>query len=388
MTPLPPRRPSQYQRGLSLIELMVSLTLGMMIVSTIGYVYVGASRTFRTMEAASRMQENARYAMERISYDLRMAGYMGCYTSRFVNVLNSPTSWQYNLNGFPILGYEDGVSTFPSAITTRLRGDALTIVRADNSEEYVVESHNPSSATLSLTATHDIKEGEVLVITDCSDTAMFQMSNTNNNNTIDNVNHNTGNDNPGNFTKGLGIPTGASNPHIPAASCASNPSLTYCKGSNKTNGASKEFAAGSRLYRIDASTYFIGYRGTNTNSPGLYREKLSHQSGDAVLEAEEIVDGVENMQITYGVDTSGTADKTVDVYAAADQVASASPETSLEADWKRVLSVRISLLMVSGEGENTTNKPQTYTFNGETVETNDYRLRKVFNTTIAVRNRL
>lgn len=382
-------RVSTKQHGLSLIELMVSLTLGMMIIVTIGYIYVGASRTFRMMEAASRMQENARYAIERISYDLRMAGYMGCYDTTITNSLNTPSSWQFNLTGLPLIGYEGGISTFPSSITSKLANtDGLTIVRADNSEELIVENHNPDSATISLTTKHDIDKGEIVVITDCKHSAVFQTTTENNNNNIKTLNHNTGTSDPGNFTKGLGIPNGASSPHLPATSCASNPSLTYCKGSLKKDGTDYSFPEGSRAYRLDAATYYIGYSNNNQDEPGLYRERLEQQSSNAVTQAEEVVEGVEDMQIAYGVDSSTTADKTVDIYVTADQVASASPESALEADWKRVLSVRISLLMVSRTGENTTDQPQTYSFNGKTVTPKDHRLRKVFSTTIAVRNRL
>ena len=64
----PIRRVGRYrQRGLSLIELMVSLTIGLVIVTTIGYVYVGAAATFRSLDASSRIQENVRFAFERMA---------------------------------------------------------------------------------------------------------------------------------------------------------------------------------------------------------------------------------------------------------------------------------------------------------------------------------
>ena len=45
----PPRipTPARRQRGLTLVELMVALTIGLMVVVTIGYVYLGAARVFR-----------------------------------------------------------------------------------------------------------------------------------------------------------------------------------------------------------------------------------------------------------------------------------------------------------------------------------------------------
>lgn len=373
---------TQRQQGLSLIELMVSLTLGMMIIVTIGYVYVGASRTFRSLEALSRMQENARYAIERISFDLRMAGFMGCSSESFTNVLNNPEAWQFNLTGLPLIGYQDGVSVFPSAISDRLRGDAFTIIRADNSHEYIVTDYNSSSAQFKTNVNHDLGKGAILVATDCKHSAMFQMSNIGTGTNREIVHNSGGGQSPGNYTKGLGKPTDASSPYLPAIACTASPKPSYCK----SNGTPyDDFTEGARIYKLSASTYYIG---SHNNEPVLYREALSQEGGNAVTAAEEIVEGVQDMQLTYGVDTTATADGSVDKYVTAAQVEATAPDDTKEEDWARVLSVRISLLMVSRDRENTTNEPQSYTFNGSTVTPSDYRLRKTFTTTIAVRNRL
>lgn len=57
-------------------------------------------------------------------------------------------------------------------------------------------------------------------------------------------------------------------------------------------------------------------------------------------------------------------------------------------DWSRVLTVRVSLLMVSVYGESITTEAQTYRFNGTDTTPTDRLLRKSFTTTFAVRNRL
>lgn len=369
-------------KGMSLIELMVSLTLGMLIIITIGSVYIGASRTFRMLEANSRLQENARYAIERISFDLRMAGYTGCSSQTYTNVLQNTTAWQYNLYGKPLIGYEQGQSTFPT-LSGHLRGDAITIIRADNSNEYIVSSHEPSSATIHLASNADLRQGEILIATDCSHTALFQKTNPTGNN--DEVVHNTGSSiSPGNYTKGFKIPDNLDTKvFTPAALCAANASQSFC---NDTNGSAYTFGDGSRIFRILASTYYIG---TNTaNEPALYRMKLGTTTGNASTTAEEIVEGIEDMQITYGMDTTTEADKIADTYLTANEIETAMTGITSEEAWKRVLSVRISLLMVTRSGEETTDKAQQISFNGQVVNRNDRKLRKVFNTTIAVRNRL
>ncbi|HYE34439.1 PilW family protein [Methylocaldum sp.] len=343
-------------RGFSLVELMVALTLGLILTVIIGYAYLGSRQAFRVMETLSRIQENARYTFDKIGYDIRMAGFTGCSFNTIANVLNNPTDWDTNLFGVPLVGYEEG-GLYPVDISANvLRGDALTVLRADNSKEYIVASHNPPAAQLQLTANHDIKQGEILVITDCRHAAIFQMTNVNNTNSIDVIVHNSGNaTNPGNCTKGLG-----------------NPVPDPCTA----NGTAYTFAPGSRILRLSAVTYYL--RNNTAGEPALYRQKLGASGGNAVTTAEELAEGVEDLQITYGVDTSAPEDKAVDTYVAADSVA----------DWSRVLTVRISLLMVSRQGESITSSPQTYTFNGTTTTPTDRLLRKTFTTTISVRNRL
>ncbi|NTV95212.1 MAG: hypothetical protein HGA75_07305 [Thiobacillus sp.] len=360
--------------GLTLVELMVALVLGMLITATIVYAYLGGRNAFRTMDALSRMQENARFTFETMANDLRMVGLLGCPSSSMANVLNDSSDWDKNLLGQSLRGYEGG-SGMPAAITNVLANrDALTVLRADNSHEYIIASHNPPAAQLQLTANHDIKQGEILVACDNSHAVVFQMTNVNNNNTVDVVVHNTGAGvSPGNYTKGFGIPSGAGNPFQPWANCQVDPTLAWC---GDTNGTPYTFAPGSRIFRLSARTYYVG---TNlAGEPTLYREKLGASGGNASTDAEEVAEGVEDMQLTYGVDTTVPADGAVDTYVTADNVT----------DWARVLSLRASLLMVTRRNEVITNTPQSYTYNGSAHTPTDHRLRKVFTTVITLRNRL
>lgn len=65
------------QSGVSLIELMVSLLIGSLLIVGAVTVYMQSRNTYRTNEAAARLQETARYAMDIIEPDVRMAGYWG-----------------------------------------------------------------------------------------------------------------------------------------------------------------------------------------------------------------------------------------------------------------------------------------------------------------------
>jgi type IV pilus assembly protein PilW len=63
--------------GFSLIELMVALAIGTLLIIGAVTVYTQSRTTYRTTEAAARIQEVARYAMDTIEPDVRLAGYWG-----------------------------------------------------------------------------------------------------------------------------------------------------------------------------------------------------------------------------------------------------------------------------------------------------------------------
>lgn len=64
-------------RGLSLVELLVGMTLGLMLIAILISVYLGVKQSYQVQDALARMQENARLALRLITYDVRMAGARG-----------------------------------------------------------------------------------------------------------------------------------------------------------------------------------------------------------------------------------------------------------------------------------------------------------------------
>lgn len=70
-------KPYKHIAGVSLIELMVSLLIGSLLIVGAVTVYMQSRNTYRTTDAASRLQETARYALDVIEPDVRMAGFWG-----------------------------------------------------------------------------------------------------------------------------------------------------------------------------------------------------------------------------------------------------------------------------------------------------------------------
>lgn len=93
-------------------------------------------------------------------------------------------------------------------------------------------------------------------------------------------------------------------------------------------------------------------------------------------QTNSLVEGIQDMQILYGADTD--ADYTPNYYV---------PAGTVGLVMAQVVSIRISLLGVTLD-DNLTAQPVPYTYNGTTTTPTDRKIRRVFNATIAVRNRL
>jgi type IV pilus assembly protein PilW len=314
-------------QGLTLIELMISLALGMLVILSVGYAYIGSRTTFRQQDALGRMQENARFVFETLSNDIRMVGYAGSLCgladTEVVNALPSPTNWDKDIFGSPLKGYEDAATTAPDVSGTVYAGtssDALSILHADSTKEYVVNAAAAAGAAISFSGTAPAN-GNV-VVTDCGNAKPRQA-----------------------FALAGGV-----------------------------NALPTPLAAQSRIMPLIANLYFVKVNGDGT--PSIYRK-----SGAA--NPQELVEGVEDMQITYGIDTSpacATNDGGADQYVTAKDIEDntvALACTTAER-WKKVLAVRVTLSMRSVEDGITT----------AVQPAGDRRLRKTFTTTIAARNRL
>ena len=90
--------------GLGLVEIMVAVSLGLMILASLGYVLTGSRAVYRTQDASARLQDTGRFAMEMIGRQIRMAGWVDITplaSDARVDPPGSATGWM------PITGTND-----------------------------------------------------------------------------------------------------------------------------------------------------------------------------------------------------------------------------------------------------------------------------------------
>jgi type IV pilus assembly protein PilW len=345
------------QKGLSLIELMIAMAVGLFITIMISALYINSKDSTRYQQEQSRLQENARTAMEKIGRSVRNAGFQECGSvTKYTNVLNGgATNWWLDLSS-PIRGYDGSVpATFPTQFTTisptpASGTDLLILVGTDDSDQVSILSHNASSAQIN-TNVHTIPKGTILVITDCSHTSVFQMTGPATSSPT-NVVHNEGESVlPGNCYKGFG------------ASCgAGEKAYTYQPGAS--------------IMRLAANAYYVGTSSDTTKGKSLWTLSLAINSSSNVSTSPvELVEGVDDMQIEYGEDTDSNG--VPNRYVTANNVSS----------WPKVINVRLNLLMSTPEKNVISSSSQSVMFNGATTTYTDRRIRRVYTSTVTARNR-
>lgn len=101
---------SRQQAGMTLLELLISMSLGLLLLGGIGTIYVGSNQTYRVQEQNARIQESGRYALEVLGRSLRQAGYW--------HIATNPISRVSGFSGTPITGV-DGDDGDPDTVTVQ-----------------------------------------------------------------------------------------------------------------------------------------------------------------------------------------------------------------------------------------------------------------------------
>lgn len=316
----------RHMRGLSLVELMVALTLGLIILAAVSTVFVNSRVNYSTHESLARLQENGRFALHFLTRDLRMAGYYGCASDvdAIHSTLNPSGTNAYAFDfSKPIEGLV-GFQLYPSQVAVSFPTNGAAVVSRDpdcpgqvggrcaNTGGFAVRSADPdssvqlkktmpnTSAVAFIDPGHDLEEGEIVMLSDCASADVFQITSVGNDNSSGKVTlgHNSGNTAtpPGNSTQKL--------------------SRVYEEGE-------------ASIMRFVHRVYYIGTG--KSGYPALFRIGVDGSN------PEEMVEGIESLDLEFGVAT--TSDRTPRLYLAADD-----PNLGIDpAKWANVVSARLTL---------------------------------------------
>jgi type IV pilus assembly protein PilW len=389
------RRMRKNSSGLSLVELLVAMAIGLIISLAVGTVFV-SSRGGATRQAQlSGLQQDVRTAFDYLARDARMIGHLGCYTGAAA----SASGFNNHIAGTDITNnYQLGVEGYDFQMT----GSAYTITSATPANTTSATNWRANVAvdgisTLPLTTIAGTGTGngltpgsDVLVIRTVSSgpVRLTADAGTNANIAIENPNPNP---NPGTCSDNTTAKVSGfcRNSHALIASCARARLFSVASIAGNTLTANVNLAstpaytyvaAATEVFPMQTVAYYVK-ASSSGRTTSLYR-RIFDGDNAAGLE-QELIEGVEMLQVRYGVDlTTPDADGVIDEYRQANDVA----------DWRRVVAVRMGLLIRAADSlDPGVVVPTTGIVNGVTVTyptTTRGFDRRIFTTTVAVRNRI
>lgn len=322
----PPTPTTRRSAGMTLVELMVAMVVGLILIGGVMQLFVANKATYNLQEELARLQENARFATDMLNRDMRQAGYWGC-SNTFTPanmVIGGGTGFSVGLTGTN----GSGLNGSDSVAMTGAYGSGIVV-----QTPYM----NTNASSLHVSVNSGLVQGDIILVSDCMAGDVMQISNSNPN-TSGTVDHNTGN--------------------------------AVSPGNGNGGNLSKTYAGDAQIYKVQSIAYTIANDAT-TGLPNLYRQ-------DGLSAAVPFIEGVEMMQILYGIDTDATPDNTPNKYVNASAVT----------DWTQVVTMRIAILMRTISLISPSANAQSYTLLDAAAYTpNDRYLRRVFITTVTLRNR-
>jgi type IV pilus assembly protein PilW len=319
----------QRANGFSMVELMIAMTISLLLMAGVVQIFSSSRASYTMQEGNSRLQENARFALGRLSHDISAAGYLGCLDSGnpfrpFTNDLADQTAASGYDFATPLFGTE-GTGANGSDTISISRASATTGIRLTAPMDTPVSDLQLDAGDRAYQA---LEQFDILVVGDCGTASVFMI--TNDPTTSGGV-----------IQHASGVPA-TSGPNLGQSNL--NGDLGNVYGADRASVAGA-YLVGSRTYLLCNST-----SGTGTS---LFMNACGNPTN-------ELVEGVQDMQFVYGVDSDAVAG--ADEYLDAGQVAAAD-------QWNNVVSVRMTLTFDSIQ--NIPGNP----------------LSKPFVTTVRVRNR-
>ncbi|WP_020207885.1 PilW family protein [Gilvimarinus chinensis] len=340
------------QTGLSLVELMIAITIGLVLMTGVVQMFISSKSVFTTQQGLSRLQETGRLAVEFISRDLRQSGFLGCMYPTAWNIDSTLNPGHTFSPGFDfnqsmnVYAHDAVPGNIPLAPNPVEDTPVLVLYAASGDSANVSRTNTANTVFVNLTSgagtvcPSGICANDIVVISDCDKAKIFQVTAVNESGAEVALRHDAG------AAPGNSRPIWGGDPN------------------NLTETFEKESDA--EVFKLNRVAYYIGEDADG--NPGLYQQTNLDPSF-------ELLRGVENLNILIGLDTNG--DRAADDYVA--------PAPAL--NWENAVAARIEVLVQTPD-DNATNEEQTYEFAGNEVTADDNRIRQVFTTTVGIRSRL
>jgi len=311
------------QHGISLVELMVGLTIGLLLLGGLIQLFTGSKSSYTTMTGVSRVQEGGRISIERMKYNLRMAGNIGCSNLNALGPNNvSGNAFFNNINA--VQGNDNLTGGTPG--TDPVDGtDTLTVTYARPSDTELNGDMTATTGDIPIDGNPDkLAANDYLLITDCEN---------------------------GDFLQATGV---------------SSSTITH------SSTLSKPYLDNALVASMQSITYSVIDTGRTDRHGNAVLSLFETPLGSNPV---EIVNGVEDLQVTYGEDTTG--DGAVDNY----------PDATGVTNWNNVVSVRIQLLVATDEDIGSVKRPYTDLTGTVVPDPGDFKIRRRFASTVNLRNR-
>jgi len=355
MTPRPCSRSNTRRRavrGLTLIELMIAVTIGLFLALFLSNFYLNGSRLFQFQNKVARMQESGRALIEAVKAETQVAGYVGC--AKQAQITTPSTGWL----GW-IKGYDSVAAYNADSVNTSNQ------ISSGNSTLY----NDPSSGTYAVSA-------PVLVVQHGSYQSIAATS-TNGAKTV--------------ITAGADAYNWAGTaPNLIISDCvkgevvlASQNAVTVAYNSSTkattftfTNPLTNTYDSNARIQPLQTSTFFLAVPAGKTLPWSSNKPSVFQRSQNGIVNQDlRIADNIENWILTYSIGTPATNAVT----------SSNNLASGVGSNWASVFSVHMNLLMVSDSAVLSANSPYQFNF---TAYTGDKFMRKEMATTFAIRNNL
>jgi type IV pilus assembly protein PilW len=350
------RSESITQRGFSLLELMIALALGGFLMLGLVNMFLSSRSSAQVETSLARVQENGRFALNLISQDILRSSYTGCNSVQgAVTVLATDAAFE------GLRGYERSTSSWAPALATaelttalnasgaRVGSDVINLQTGRSlGKELLVADIGPSDASFDISDNPGgiIKQGDLVILSGCLTSHLLRVTNT------------------------------------PATAGAT--SIAYGLAGNDSSSVEPGYRYDNEteLMLFQNVIWYVADTGRDKNGYdiwSLYRFDLDAPSGVA----DEMIEGVEYMQTLYG-ERAGSGAAGTTRFGTADTVT----------DWDNIVAIRIALLLQSYELVRNENDTNTYSMLGQTISNGSTpahsggrALRKVFSTTLALRNK-